>query len=65
MLSFFKSRDPKFMSLCYLESVKPCRRVESGILRLSDFGLARKGLLLLYLRFQLSGSNSVGRMPAS
>ena len=33
--------------------------VESRILRLADFGLARKRLLLLYLRFQLSGSNSV------
>ena len=39
--------------------------VESGILRLADFGVARKSLFLLYLRCRLSGSNSVGRMPAS
>src|ERR1019366_5072861 len=39
--------------------------VESRILRLFDFGLACKRLFLLYLRCWLSGSNSVGRMPAS
>src|ERR1039457_4259729 len=39
--------------------------VESRILRLFDFGLACKRLFLLYLRCRLSGSNSVGRMPAS
>ena len=39
--------------------------VESQILRLADFGLARNRLILLYLKCQLSGSNSVGRMPAS
>src|SRR5260370_38074569 len=31
----------------------------------SDFGLARKRLSMLYLARWLSGSNSVGRMPAS
>ena len=30
-----------------------------------DFGVARKLLFLLHLRSQVSGSNSVGRMPAS
>src|ERR1035438_793904 len=39
--------------------------VESRILRLFDFGLACKRLFMLYLRCRLSGSNSVGRMPAS
>ena len=38
--------------------------LESGILRLFDFGLARKRPFLLYLTCWLSGSNSVGRMPA-
>jgi hypothetical protein len=39
--------------------------VESRIPRPADFGVARKLLFLLHLRSQLSGSNSVGRMPAS
>jgi hypothetical protein len=32
---------------------------------LTHFDLARKALSLLYLERELSGSNSVGRMPAS
>ena len=39
--------------------------VESRILRLADFGVARKLLFVRYLSCRLSGSNSVGRMPAS
>ena len=33
--------------------------LETEILRLGDFGLARNRLILLYLKCQLSGSNSV------
>jgi len=39
--------------------------LESDILRLAPSQLAQKLLFLLDLRRQLSGSNSVGRMPAS
>ena len=39
--------------------------LEPNILRLAPFQLAQKLLFLLDLRRQLSGSNSVGRMPAS
>ena len=39
--------------------------LESGILRLVDFAVARKLLFVRYLGGWLSRSNSVGRMPAS
>ena len=39
--------------------------VESEILRLAHFDLAHKAPSLIYLERPLSGSNSVGRMPAS
>jgi hypothetical protein len=39
--------------------------LESEILKLADFGIARMLLFMRYLRCWPSGSNSVGRMPAS
>src|SRR6266446_5937953 len=39
--------------------------LESGVLRLAKLDLVDKWLFLLRLRRELSGSNSVGRMPAS
>ena len=65
MVSFFNPGTPRFNVALLLESIKRCQSVESGILRLGDFGLARNRLILLYLEVPLIGSNSVGRMPAS
>src|SRR5437879_1115837 len=59
VVSLLQTKPPREACACSLESIFNCPAVESQILRLGDFGLARNRWFLLYLSCWLSGSNSV------
>ena|ERR1017187_2531017 len=65
VVSLFRSKAPRFVRGWSLESIPQRLAVEYEIPKLASFGLAHKALLCYSLRYQPSGSNSVGRMPAS
>ena len=65
LLSIFNANPMKIPSKLLKPITALLQEVESRILRLADFGVARKLLFVRYLSCRLSGSNSVGRMPAS
>src|ERR1035438_926213 len=65
VVSLFRSKAPRFVRGWSLESIPQRLAVEYEIPKLASFGLAHKALLCRSLRYQPSGSNSVGRMPAS
>ena len=65
LVSFLRPR--WLVLLLYVVSIRrrQCSVAESGILTLACFGLVDKAFLCYSLKYQPSGSNSVGRMPAS
>ena len=65
VVSVFQTVRQASCAHCLLEPRTRRAVVESQVLRPTDFRFARNSLFVLCLHRPLSGSNSVGRMPAS